>query len=71
MNAEAYQRHLHKYKEVLQNHLFQQDHASPHKKTVNDGFFETHGIRLPPWEAHSPDLNVGTDVRRGGEARCG
>jgi hypothetical protein len=37
--------------------IFQQDNASIHKATVLKDWFETHGIEVPDWPAHSPDMN--------------
>jgi hypothetical protein len=37
--------------------IFQQDNASIHKSLMVRDWFETHGIEVPDWPAHSPDMN--------------
>jgi hypothetical protein len=37
--------------------IFQQDNALIHKSLVVRDWFETHGIEVPDWPAHSPDMN--------------
>ena len=37
--------------------IFQQDNAQIHKALVTRAWFETHGVHVVDWPAHSPDLN--------------
>jgi hypothetical protein len=37
--------------------IFQQDNAKIHRAKLTEEWFETHGIYVEDWPAHSPDLN--------------
>ena len=39
-------------------HVFQQDNASVHTTARTKDFFDIHGMKLLPWPAQSPDLNI-------------